>query len=158
MKYRNIAEFPRRDSKPKTRLRESRAISCVLLSRMCAIALLSRSLFLGLESLLGSLGIVCFIPVPDASWTGIASMRSCILLLVLDAPKINQKWERKWDTMRYDGRRIWDMRYHDVALHDRIQYNTCTHTFKRTWRREAPSKDRWRRTHMANYIKWIQGC
>ena len=52
-----IQEFPRRDTKPKKRLQENRAIPCVLLSLMCIIALFSWSLLLGLESLLGNLGI-----------------------------------------------------------------------------------------------------
>ena len=54
-----IQEFPGRDSKPKKRLQENTAIPCVLLSWMCiSIALFSRSLFLGLESLLANLGIL----------------------------------------------------------------------------------------------------
>ena len=52
---RAISQFTRRDSENKKRLRESRAIPCVLLSLMCIIALFSRNLFLGLESLLGNL-------------------------------------------------------------------------------------------------------
>ena len=52
---RGIPTFPRRDSEPRKRLRESRAMPCVLLSSMCVIALFSRSLFSGLESLLGNL-------------------------------------------------------------------------------------------------------
>ena len=42
---------------PQKRLQEKRAIPCVLLSLKCIIALFSRSLFLGLESLLGNSGI-----------------------------------------------------------------------------------------------------
>ena len=50
-------KFPRRDSRPKRRLRENIAMPCVILYSMCIITVFSRSLFLGLESLLGNLGI-----------------------------------------------------------------------------------------------------
>ena len=52
-----VPEFTRKDSKPKKGLQEHRAIPCALWSLMCIIALCSRSLFLGLESLLVNLGI-----------------------------------------------------------------------------------------------------
>lgn len=42
---------------PQKRLQENRARRCLLLSLMCIIALFSWSIFLGLESLLGNLGI-----------------------------------------------------------------------------------------------------
>ena len=51
-----IQEFPRKNSKPKRRLQANRAIPCALLCVMRIITLLSWSLFLGLESLLGNLG------------------------------------------------------------------------------------------------------
>ena len=54
-----IQEFPRRDSKPKKRSKKTRRYHvCVCL--WCIIALFSRSLFLGLESPLGNLGIYVF--------------------------------------------------------------------------------------------------
>ena len=56
-KQRIVQAFPRRDSKRKKRLQENGAIQCVLLCLMCMIALFSWSLFVGLESLLGNLGI-----------------------------------------------------------------------------------------------------
>ena len=55
-----IQEFPRRDSKPKKRLRENRAIIQIKDNNTHGIALFSRSLFLGLESLLGKSWMMCF--------------------------------------------------------------------------------------------------
>ena len=49
-----IPEFPGRDSKPKKRLREDRAITHINNNTAHGVALSSRSLFLGLESLLGN--------------------------------------------------------------------------------------------------------
>ena len=56
--YIYLSELPRRDSKIKKRLQETSAIPRVLLSLMCMIALFSRSLFWGLESLLEKLWTV----------------------------------------------------------------------------------------------------
>ena len=53
--FHDIPEFARRGSKPRTD-QENRAIPCVLLPLMRILALFSRSLFLGSESLLGILG------------------------------------------------------------------------------------------------------
>ena len=49
-----IPKFPRRDSKPKKRLRENRAIILIKDNHTHGIALFSLSLFLGFEYLLGN--------------------------------------------------------------------------------------------------------
>ena len=49
--------FPEETAKTKKRLQENMSISRVLLSLVCIIALSSRSLIFGLESLPGNLGI-----------------------------------------------------------------------------------------------------
>ena len=52
--WNKIPELPRRDSKPKKRLRENRATTQIKVDSIRGIALFSWSLFLGLESLLGN--------------------------------------------------------------------------------------------------------
>ena len=50
----NIPKFPGRDSEPKKRLRENRTMTHIKNNDTQDKALFSRSLFLGLESLLGN--------------------------------------------------------------------------------------------------------
>ena len=57
--FESIWKFTRRDSKPKKRLQENRAVIQIKDEDAHGIALFSRSLFLDLESLLEKLWMMC---------------------------------------------------------------------------------------------------
>ena len=80
LKFLIIPKFPRRDSKPKKRLREHRAIIHIKDNNTNGIALFSRSLFLGLESLLGN-SWICLISISASFYFATCTSEKSIFLV-----------------------------------------------------------------------------